>query len=115
MNKSKKFRQIETYENYFESFFLKQNQKIRDKILWTFELIEDIEHVPKTYLDHIEGKLYEIRVKHVSNIFRIFCFFDDVKLVVVINSFQKKSQKTPINEIKKAKAIMDKYFKNKSA
>ena len=99
----KKYRYIETYKDYFEKFFVKQDQKVKDKIIWTLELIEDIEHVPKTYLDIIEDKLYEIRIKHGSNIFRIFCFFDEQKLVIILNGFQKKTQKTPKKEIKKAR------------
>ena len=114
MPKSRKYRYVETYRDHFEKFFVKQNQKVKDKIIWTLELIEDIEHVPKTYLDIIEDKLYEVRVKQGSNIFRIFCFFDKKKLVILMNGFQKKSQKTPRKEIDKAKAIMKEYFEAKS-
>jgi phage-related protein len=31
----------------------------------------------------------------------VFCFFDYGKLVVLLNGFQKKTQKTPKNKIKK--------------
>ena len=114
MSNSKKYRFIETYRDHFERFFVKQNQKVKDKIIWTLELIEDIEHVPKTYLDLIEDKLYEVRVKQGSNIFRIFCFFDEQKIVILMNGFQKKTQKTPKKEIIKAKIIMKEYFDSKS-
>ena len=77
-------------------------------------MIEDIEHVPKTYLDIIDGKLYEVKVKQGSNIYRIFCFFDKKKLVILMNGFQKKTQKTPKKEIDKAKMIMKEYFEDKS-
>jgi phage-related protein len=113
MLNSKKYRYIETYKDHFEKFFINQNQKVKDKIIWTLELIEDIDQIPKTYLDIIEDKLYEIRVKQGSNIFRIFCFFDDKKLVILMNGFQKKTQKTPKKEIKRAKAIMKEYFEAK--
>lgn len=53
--------------------------------------------------------LYEIRVSQGSNIFRIFCFFTGAKLVVLMNSFQKKTNKTPKNEIQKALKIKDEY------
>lgn len=67
--------------------------------------------VPSTYLKHIKGTdgLYEIRIKQSSNIFRVFCFFDEGKLVIIINGFQKKSQETPRNEIKKALKIKQEY------
>jgi phage-related protein len=46
--------------------------------------------------------LYEVRVQSGGDIFRIFCFFDDGKLIVLINGFQKKTQNTPRQEIEKA-------------
>ena len=57
--------------------------------------------------------LYEIRVELQSNIFRIFCCFDEGKLVVLFNGFQKKSQKTPQTEIDRALKIKTEYFKEK--
>ncbi len=99
-------RNIIFYEDYFSEFFQKQRQKVKDKIVWTFELIEQLDVVPETYLKHLEGTdgLYEIRVQQGSDIFRIFYFFDEGKLVVLLNGFQKKSQKTPKAEIQKARA-----------
>jgi phage-related protein len=57
--------------------------------------------------------LYEIRVKQGSDIFRIFCFFDEGKLIVLANGFQKKSQKTPKSEIEKALKIKKEYEQEK--
>ena len=48
-----------------------------------------------------------------GNIFRIFCFFDSGKLVVLMSGFQKKTQKTPHKEINKALAIMKEYYTDK--
>jgi phage-related protein len=52
-------------------------------------------------MENTDG-LYEIRVEYGSNIYRIFCCFDEVRLVVLFNAFQKKTQKTPQKEIEKA-------------
>ena len=97
MNEKQKYRTIIFYREYFQNFFDKQSKKVKAKIMWTFNLIEDLERVPETYLKHIEntGGLYEIRVQSGSDIFRFFCFFDKGQLVVLINGFQKKTQKTP--------------------
>lgn len=110
-----KIRQIFLYKNYFKDFFIKQRQKVKDKIVWTFKVIETVQQVSTEYLKHIEGVkgLYEIRVKSGSDIFRIFCFFDDGKLVVLANGFQKKTQKTPKWEIEKALKIKEEYGKEK--
>ncbi len=99
----------------FEEFFVKQRDKVKAKIVWTFDLIEEIERVLETYLKHIENAegLYEIRIQQGSDIFRIFCFFDQGKLVVLANGFQKKAQKTPKGEIDKAIKIKQEYESEK--
>ncbi len=102
---------IRFYKNYFQDFFSKQNKKVKAKIVWTFDLVEDLQRVPETYLKHIENTdgLYEIRVQLGSDIFRIFCFFDQGHLVVLANGFQKKTQKTPKKEIEMALKIKAEY------
>jgi phage-related protein len=57
--------------------------------------------------------LFEIRVEFQSNIYRIFCCFDEGNLVILFNGFQKKSQKTPKKEIEKALRLKDEYFELK--
>ena len=57
--------------------------------------------------------LYETRIQLASNIWRVFCFFDNDKLVILLNGFQKKTQKTPKNEIEKAIKIMVEYYNEK--
>lgn len=110
-----KAREVTTYGNYFEEFFAAQTSKVRDKIIKVLDIIETIERIPTTYLKHIEEAdgLFEIRVQLASNIFRIFCFFDGNKLVVLLSGFQKKTQKTPKGEIKRAQALMKQYYEEK--
>jgi phage-related protein len=93
MDKKENYRKIIFYKDYFESFFVKQRLKVKDKIIWTFQLIEYLQRVPESYLKHIENTdgLYEIRIQQGSDIFRIFCFFDQRQLVVLANGFQKKT------------------------
>lgn len=50
-----KQRTILFYKDYFEEFFVKQSSKVRNKIIWTFQLIEELERIPSTYLKHIEN------------------------------------------------------------
>ncbi|MCG2460528.1 type II toxin-antitoxin system RelE/ParE family toxin [Flavobacteriaceae bacterium F89] len=115
MDKNQKHRKIRFYKNYFQNFFDGQSKKVKAKIIWTFELIEDLQRVPETYLKHIENTdgLYEIRVQLASNIFRIFCFFDRGQIIVLANGFQKKTQKTPKKEIEKALKIKAEYENEK--
>lgn len=106
-----RFRKIIFYKEYFQSFFVKQRKKVQDKIIWTLTLIEEQERIPATYLKHIVGTdgLFEVRVQQGNDIFRIFCFFREGNLVVLANGFQKKTQKTPRNEIEKALKIKERY------
>ncbi|WP_339923710.1 type II toxin-antitoxin system RelE/ParE family toxin [uncultured Cyclobacterium sp.] len=80
------------------------------------EAIETLARVPETYLKPIKTKkgLFEARIQLGSNIWRVFCFFDKGKLVILLNGFQKKSQKTPPKEIEKASKLMDQYFAEKN-
>lgn len=112
---SSKKRTIIFYKNYFESFYLKQREKAQDKIVWTLNLIEEIQDIPGTYLKHLKGTggLYEIRVQVGNDIFRIFCFFDEGQLIVLMNGFQKKTQETPKSEIEKALKIKKEYEQEK--
>jgi phage-related protein len=110
-----KFREVITYKNYFDDFFSSQERKIQDKIIKILDLIEQIERIPTTYLKYIEGTdgLFEVRIKLATNIFRIFCFFDGNKFVVLLSGFQKKTQKTPKNEISRAVKLMNEYYEDK--
>ena len=78
-------------------------------------MVEDLQRVPETYLKHIENTqgLYEVRVQSGSDIFRIFCFFDQGQLVVLANGFQKKTQKTPKKEIEMVLKIKAEYENEK--
>ena len=110
-----KVREVITYKEYFDDFFKKQPQKVRDKIIKVLDFIEQIDRIPTTYLKYIEGTngLFEVRVQLGNNIFRIFCFFDGNKLVVLLSGFQKKTQKTPESEIEKAVKLKNEYYASK--
>ena len=109
-------REVVAYKNYFEDFLLEQPKKVQDKIFKIIEAIETLERVPSNYLKSMEGTngLYEARIQLASNIWRVFCFFDHGRLVILLNGFQKKTQKTPKNEIDKALRLMKQYYQEKS-
>lgn len=111
-----KVREIVAYKNYFEDFLRKQNSKVQSKIYKILEAIATLEHIPQRYLKHLSGTngLYEARVQLGSNIWRVFCFFDEGQLVILLNGFQKKTQKTPKKEIEKAIKLMKQYYDEKA-
>jgi len=110
-----KIREVIAYKNYFVDFLTKQPIKVQDKIFKIIEAIETLERIPTTYLKLISGTngLYEARIQLGSDIWRVFCFFDKGKLVILLNGFQKKTQKTPKNEIEKAISLMKEYHESR--
>ena len=108
-------RKITTYGEYFNDFYSNLEKAVQEKVDWVFQLVKAVDQIPKKFFQHLETTdgIYEIRVEFESNIYRIFCFFDEGHLVVLINSFQKKSQKTPKKEIEMAKKLKTQYFIDK--
>lgn len=104
-------RQVVAYKKYFLDFYNEQPDNVQIKIEWTLNLIRITKYIPEKYFKHLEGTkgLYEIRIEVGNNIYRIFSFFDKGNLVVLGNAFQKKTQKTPRQEIEKALKIMEEY------
>jgi phage-related protein len=112
----KKVREVISYNGHFERFLSKQPIKVQDKIFKVIEIIETYERVPTNYLKALAGTngLYEARIKLGSNIWRVFCFFDQGKLVILLNGFAKKTQKTPKKELNKALSLKAVYFEEKN-
>ncbi|HBN06627.1 type II toxin-antitoxin system RelE/ParE family toxin [uncultured Proteiniphilum sp.] len=108
-------RKIIFYETHFIEFYQRQDQKVKGKIQYVLELIKQVECVPEKFLKHLTGTggLYEIRIEYQSNIYRIFCCFDEGQLVILFNRFQKKTQEIPKKEINKATKLMRRYFESK--
>lgn len=111
-----KIREVVAYKHYFKDFLKNQTKKVQDKIFKIIEIIELQQQIPEKYLKHIEGQkgLYEARISLGSGIWRVFCFFDKGRLVILLNGFQKKTQKTPKAEIEKATKLMAEYFDTKN-
>lgn len=108
-------RKVIAYKNFFQDFVVEQPRKVQDKIFKVIQAIETFERIPSHYIKALKGTkgLYEARIKLGSNIWRVFCFFDQGQLVILLNGFAKKTQKTPAKEIKKALRLMENYYLEK--
>lgn len=108
-------RQVIAYKRYFLDFYEDQTDDVQRKIEWTLNLLRTIDRIPKKYFEHMTGTdgLFEVRIEFSGNIFRIFAFFDKGNLIVLGNGFQKKTQKTPKEEIIKALKIKKEYENEK--
>lgn len=98
-------------ENHFREFFDALNVEVQDKVIWTLKMLQALDRIPENYLKHLSGTkgLYEIRVQYASRSFRIFCFFDN-KILVIGHGFEKKTQKTPRQEIRRAEKLKKEYY-----
>lgn len=108
-------RDIFYYENYYLDFFESVKPDVKKKFNWTLQLIATTERVPKKYFRHMTGStgIFEVRVEVGSDIFRVFSFFDKGNLIILVNGFQKKSQKTPKKELELAEKLKKQYFDEK--
>ena len=108
-------RDIIYYEEYYLEFFNDQKEEVRKKFNWTLQLISNQDRIPEKFFKHISGSsgIFEVRVEVESDIFRVFSFFDKGNLIILVNGFQKKTQKTPKSEIEKAEKLKKQYLENK--
>lgn len=86
--------------------------EVKKKFNWTLQLIATVERIPEKYFKHMANSsgIFEIRVEVETNIYRVFSFFDKGNLIILVNGFQKKTQKTPKKEIELAEKLKKQYF-----
>ncbi|MGV3603142.1 MAG: type II toxin-antitoxin system RelE/ParE family toxin [Dyadobacter fermentans] len=105
-------RNIFYYENHYLDFFERLRPDVRKKFNWTLQLIATVDKVPEKYFKHMTDStgIYEIRVEVGSDIYRVFSFFDKKNLIILLNGFQKKTQKTPKQELALAEKLKKQYY-----
>lgn len=106
---------LEPYKNYFWDFYNSSNQKVKDKIDYVLQIVISVKKIPTKFFKHLEDGIYEIRIEVGGNIYRVFSFFDDNKLVILLHGFQKKTRKTPRKEIDRAKKLRRDYYEDKKS
>ena len=78
-------------------------EKEQEKIQYGLLLLKTQNRLSKKFVKLIRDGVYELRTEYAGNIYRVFFIFDDGQIVVLLNGFQKKTQKTPPREIEQAK------------
>ena len=109
-------RNVFYYRRHYLDFFATLKPAVQKKFNWTLKLLSSVDRVPEKYFKHLTGSsgLYEIRVEVGSDIYRVFSFFDKGQLIILVNGFQKKTPKTPKNELELAEKIKQQYFDEKA-
>ena len=108
-----KERQILYYKNYFIEFFLSLEDGAKKKVAYVLDMIKTQERLNSNFVKSIRDGIYELRASHNGNIYRAFFIFDEGNIVMLFNCFQKKTQKTPNNEIEKALKLKNEYYASK--
>jgi len=103
-------RRILTFGGYFEAFYDALDERVQKKMDYALELLKTERRLSVKFVKLIRDGVYELRVEIDGNIYRVFFIFDNGNIVVLFNGFQKKSQKTPQNEIEKALKIKEAYY-----
>ncbi|CAK7030331.1 MAG: hypothetical protein DELT_02757 [Desulfovibrio sp.] len=85
-------------------------RKHRAKAIWEIELLA-VQGTGLTlpYVKHIDGELWELRIKFASDISRIFYFIPVKNKIVLLHGFVKKTDKTPPGEIATAQKRLCDY------
>ena len=108
-------RKILTYGGYFEAFMETLTEKVQEKIQYGLLLLKTRDRLSKKFVKLIKDGIYVLRTEFGGNIYRVFFIFDEGQIVVLFNGFQKKTQKTPANEIEKAIKIKEAYYADKQS
>lgn len=106
-------RKILYYKHYFLDFFLSIESGAQRKIAYVLDVLKTQQRPNQNFVKHIREGVYELRALHYGNIYRAFFIFDEGNIVMLFNGFQKKSQKTPENEIQKAINLKNEYYERK--
>jgi len=111
----KKLRKLLFYKSIFFKFYLELPSTVQKKYDYVFVVIKQAEKIPIKFFKKLTDSenIYEIRVEANSNTYRTFCCFDGNNVIILFNSIQKKSNKTPNKEIKKAEKLKKQYFNEK--
>jgi phage-related protein len=83
------------------------------KIFYALDMLKTQDRVSEKFVKSTREGIYELRTEHEGNIYRVFFCFDEGNVVILFNGFQKKSRKTPENEIKQAIKLKKEYHGSK--
>jgi putative addiction module killer protein len=99
----KQERKVSAYRNYFVDFISTLDEGAKRKIFYALDMLKTKDRVSEKFVKAIRDGVYELRAEYEGNIYRVFFCFDKGNIVILFNGFQKKTQKTPESEIRKAR------------
>lgn len=106
-------RRVRAYKDYFVKFINSLDESQARKIFYVIDMLKTQGRLSDKFVKHLEDGIYELRAEVASNIFRILFIFDEGNIILLLNGFQKKTQKTPRKEIELAKKLRSEYYNEK--
>ena len=92
------------------------DEKTREKIYYNIKKSQFV--TDSNLFKELNDFIWEFRTLYNGKAYRLFSFWDKIEgnetLVVATHGIQKKTQKTPPKEIKKAEEIRKQYLDNKT-
>ena len=105
------FYKTDTGESPVEDFLDSLNDKMRAKMLMSIRIIRENGYQTRMpYSEELEDGIFELRAKVGTDISRVLYFFMIGRKVILTNGFIKKTQKTPHEEIERAKKYRADYL-----
>ncbi|MDE6515147.1 MAG: type II toxin-antitoxin system RelE/ParE family toxin [Bacteroidales bacterium] len=104
---------IVVYKRYYDKFIQKLSEAERRKLQDVLFVFRAAKPIPPQCIKYLRNEIYEFRVTSMGNALRLFFFYDGAKIVVLLNGFRKKSQKTPKREIEQAIKLKEAYYAEK--
>lgn len=105
---------IVVYKRYYDKFIQKLSDTERRKLLDVLLVFSAGKPIPPRCIKYLRNAIYEFRVTSMGNALRLFFFFyDGANIVVLLNGFRKKSQKTPKRELEQAIKLKEAYYAEK--
>lgn len=95
-------------EDFLDSLDIKMRQKMLRSIKALQEMGTDL-RMPLS--EALGDGIFELRAQVGSNITRVMYFFFVGDRAVLTHGFVKKTQKTPVKEIERAKELRDEYIR----
>ena len=106
------FYQTATGNKPIQEYLDSLTDKQVEKIAWVLKLIRELDRIPSNYFKKLinADDIWEVRTNIGGNSFRFLGFFHGQELIILTNAFQKKTQKTPLQEIKLAEKRRNEYL-----
>ena len=98
-----------------EIFLNSMDVKMRVRAAGLLKILQEKGNLMREpYSKHLEDGIFELRVNSGNNISRLLYFFYYKHKIIITNGFVKKTNKTPRNQIDKAKQYRKDYLERMS-